>query len=267
MRSVDAGLAAVAVALLLGLPTLRPRPALAQASIPGTRVFAMRHGESVPSSQQRICSSMTAGIDPRNGLTHQGRRESAAAGRAWIAAHGAEIRAAWQRGDLLILSSPFSRSRETAEVLVATLQQWRRSLAEVPGEAPALPIRIEAALRERDFGRFEGQGPSGPIYRKIWDADARDPNASPGGVESASAVQRRVGALIARLEREARGRPGRLTVLVSHGDTLKILQTHAQGQSAAAHQNPTLVAPFQTGEIRELRWRAGPPLMQQRSGL
>ena len=71
-------------------------------------------------------------------------------------------------------------------------------------------------------------------------------------------MQRRGAALIARLEREAKEDPGRVTVLVSHGDTLKILQTSAQGQSAAAHQDPSRVKPFQTGEIRALIW-APPP--------
>lgn len=233
--------------LLLMVHALAPLSVRAEESTPQGRYFGMRHGESVPSAQQRICSSLAAGIDPRNGLTAHGREESLAASKAWIAEHGVSIQAAWKRGDLMILSSPFSRSRETAEILVASLQDW------LPG-APALAIRIEADLQERDFGEFEGMSPSGPIYRHVWDRDARNPGASSEGVESAEAVQRRVAGLIARLEREASASPGRIIVLVSHGDPLKILQTSAQGQSAAAHQDPSRVRPFETGEIRALHW-------------
>lgn len=236
--------------LLAGI--LMSLPAQANPSQPMARYFGMRHGESVPSSQQRICSAMAAGIDPRNGLTERGRQEAQASSDAWIAAHGDTIRRAWQQGGLWIVSSPFSRSRETAEILVERLQHWQRQ------QGPALAIRLEADLRERDFGRLEGQSPSGPLYRRVWDQDATDPSGTPWGVESAAAVQRRGAALMARLEREAAANPDRVTVLVSHGDTLKILQTSAQGQSAAAHQDPGRVKPFQTGEIRALVW-AQPP--------
>ncbi|MCX5940164.1 MAG: histidine phosphatase family protein [Cyanobium sp. LacPavin_0818_WC50_MAG_67_9] len=233
--------------ILMSLPAQATAP-----SQPMARYFGMRHGESVPSSQQRICSAMAAGIDPRNGLTERGRQEAQASSDAWIAAHGDTIRRAWQQGGLWIVSSPFSRSRETAEILVERLQHWQRQ------QGPALAIRLEADLRERDFGRLDGQSPSGPLYRRVWDQDATDPSGTPWGVESAAAVQRRGAALMARLEREAAANPDRVTVLVSHGDTLKILQTSAQGQSAAAHQDPSRVKPFQTGEIRALIW-AQPP--------
>ena len=250
MKSVDSPMLIplLLAGTLMSLHTALPLPAQADSIQPMARYFGMRHGESVPSSQQRICSAMAAGIDPRNGLTERGRQESQAASDAWIADHGDTIRRAWQQGRLVIVSSPFSRSRETAEILVARLQHWHRQ------QGQALEIRLEAELRERDFGRFEGQSPSGPLYRRIWDQDVTNPEGTPWGVESAAAVQRRGAALIARLEREAAADPDRVTVLVSHGDTLKILQTSAQGQSAAAHQDASRVKPFHTGEIRALIW-------------
>ena len=63
---------------LMSLHTALPLPAQADTSPPIARYFGMRHGESVPSSQQRICSSMAAGIDPRNGQTERGRQEAQA---------------------------------------------------------------------------------------------------------------------------------------------------------------------------------------------
>jgi len=174
-------IALVLAGTLMSLHTALPLPAQAEPIQPMARYFAMRHGESVASSQQRICSSMAAGIDPRNGLTERGRQEAQESSDAWIAAHGYTIRRAWQQGGLLIVSSPFSRSRETAEILVARLQHWHLQ------QAPALVIQIEAELRERDFGRFEGQSPSGPLYRRIWDQDTTNPEGTLWGVESAAA--------------------------------------------------------------------------------
>ncbi len=213
--------------------------------------YGMRHGESIPSSQQRVCSSMAAGIDPRNGLTERGREEVKRNSEAWLQANQPAITSALRSGQLLIFSSPFSRSRESAEILADTIESWRRSQ---PGSEGWLgrrpPIRIAADLRERDFGRFEGQSPSGPIYRRVWDQDVLNPSGEPWGVESAAAVQRRVTALIRQLERQSVGHPQRIDVLVSHGDTLKILQSGFQQQSPAAHQDPSQVPPFRTAEIR-----------------
>ena len=236
--------------------------------------FGMRHGESIPSSQQRVCSSMAAGIDPRNGLTERGREEVKRNSEAWLQANQAAITSALRSGQLLIFSSPFSRSRESAELLAATIETWwqtspgnrfsgssvsgnRVTSSRVASSTPVRrpPIRIEPDLRERDFGSFEGQSPSGPIYRRVWDQDILDPHGQPWGVESAAAVQRRATALIQRLERQSQGHPERIVVLVSHGDTLKILQTGFQQQTPSAHQDPARVEPFRTAEIRGFQLR------------
>jgi len=44
-----------------------------------------------------------------------------------------------------------------------------------------------------------------------------------------------------------------MCLLVSHGDTLKILQSGFQRQSPTAHVDPALVPLYRTGEIRALR--------------
>lgn len=276
------------------------QPATARSTSPDNRLsdiqaligtyYGMRHGASIPSSQQRVCSSMAAGIDPRNGLTELGRQEVQRSSEAWLQANAAAIDLALRRGQLLILSSPFSRSRESAEMLAATIETWWQASpgsgvsgsgvsgssvsgnsgpgssgpgSSGPGSSGFAssspvrrpPIRIEPDLRERDFGSFEGQSPSGPIYRRVWDQDVLDPHGQPWGVESAAAVQRRATALIQRLERQSQGHPERIVVLVSHGDTLKILQTGFQKQIPSTHQNPAQVKPFRTAEIRGFQLR------------
>lgn len=218
----------------------------------GAIYFAIRHGESVPSSASRICSSMAAGVDPRNGLTAVGREQVNSLARQWIASHRATIERHARQQRLVLLSSPFSRARETAEIIADVLD------AEVSGGSAASPAawrtRIELVpdLRERNFGSFEGQRHSDLIYARVWKQDQRDPSHTLWGVESAQAVQDRVLRVVAGLEAQAQGMGGPLGLLVSHGDTLKILQAGFQRQGPAAHADPTRVQPFRTGEIRAL---------------
>lgn len=214
------------------------------------RYFGVRHGESVPSAQQRICSSMSAGIDSSNGLTAMGRTEVAASAHDWLQAYGNTIVEALRNDLLWIFSSPFSRALQSAQILADTLGEALESAGELPGTILRQRIRIEPALRERDFGDFEGCGNSEAVYQQVWQADADDPSHIHWHVESATAVQRRVSALIADIDASAAAHGGALCLLVSHGDTLKILESGFRRQSPALHQDARTVRPFRTGEIR-----------------
>jgi broad specificity phosphatase PhoE len=214
--------------------------------------FALRHGESVPSAEARICSSLEAGVDPANGLTARGRAEVADRAREWFARHRAGIATAAIEGRLVIVTSPFSRTRESAQVFAEVLDEMLQL-----EDAPSLvsSIAVEPDLRERSFGDLEGQRPSGPLYRQVWAVDATDSSHERWGVESAEAVQARTTAVIDRLERRSRDGGGALYVLVAHGDTLKILQTGFVRASASSHVDPAVVRPFETAEIRLLELR------------
>ena len=218
----------------------------------------IRHGESVPSSQRRVCSSLVAGVDPSNGLTPRGRAETRAATQVWIAAQTPLVETAFRNRRLVILSSPFSRTRESADLIAETIEQYFAPSPSTPRGAIKQQIRVETALRERDFGRYEGQLRSDLIYPRVWAEDARDPTYEGEGVESALAVQRRVMALIRRLEERSGAGEGWVYLLVSSGDPLKILATGFNRISAAAHQDPQHVPPFRTAEFRVFRWRGVP---------
>src|ERR1700731_310056 len=99
----------------------------------------------------------------------------------------------------LIYSSDFARARQTAEIVRAELK------------APA--VTLAPALRERCFGDWEGT--SAGNYAAVWAAD-----------ELAAAVLARVVALIDDLDKQHAGRD---ILLVSHGDTLQILQAGLAG--------------------------------------
>lgn len=164
-------------------------------------------------------------------------------------------------------ASPFSRTVETAAIAAEAFEQELQStateeaaaaaarvrLATPAAAAAAPPLQIERNLRERWFGAaLELQSHEG--YSPAWASDARDPTSRPPGEgdgESVAEVAARSAELLARLaERhgaeEAAAEAGAGTaaaaarrvvvVLVSHGDTLSILQAAATGGDLRGHR-------------------------------
>lgn len=208
--------------------------------------FALRHGESLPSFEQRVCSSIACGTDPANGLTAKGREEVIQNTTAWATRNRSLILRFLKKGNLKVATSPFSRTKETAALLVEAMAK----VLEV--KIPQSIVIVENDLRERGFGEFEGQGNSMAIYERVWAQDKVDPSHSKWGVESAANVQSRETELLARFEKESKKSGGKLFILVGHGDPLKILQTVFQKVSPAFHTDPIHVDPLKTAEFREL---------------
>ncbi|MEY4494636.1 MAG: hypothetical protein RL570_751 [Actinomycetota bacterium] len=99
----------------------------------------------------------------------------------------------------LILTSPLSRARATAEIV-----------AEVNGFAEAL---IEPLLLERSFGEAEG------MTHEEWRAKYADTNVVPGG-ESLADLEARANLLLETLANKYRGQK---VLAVSHGALIRIL--------------------------------------------
>ncbi|MBW8847144.1 MAG: histidine phosphatase family protein [Burkholderiales bacterium] len=111
-----------------------------------------------------------------------------------------------------IYSSDLSRARETAE-----------ALARVQG----LPIRFDAALRERAFGRFEGL--SWEEIAQAYPEDAarwrrREPDFEVGGGESLNTFSVRC---LTAAQRAAAAHAGQSIALVAHGGVLDCLHRAA----------------------------------------
>ena len=186
------------------------------------RYHAMRHGQS----KANVAGVIVSGIESDRlgdwGLSDLGREQVLAAARA-----------CGLPPDTVICSSDFSRARQTAEIVRARLG--------------APPVVVAAALRERCFGDLEGTATGN--YARVWAADeagagdtagdgrdgrdGRDGEDAGGGVEPAAAVLDRVSALVTELERRYAGRD---ILLVSHGDTLQILQAGFLRMDPAAHR-------------------------------
>ncbi|HEY1351406.1 MAG TPA: histidine phosphatase family protein [Ktedonobacteraceae bacterium] len=186
------------------------------------RYIALRHGKSAANERGIIVSDPEEGLETC-GLTTQGQTQ------VTLAVREAQSKGIID-GQTMIYTSDFKRCRETSAIA--------RMILQCPG------VHLTTALRERGFGIWERT--SHCNYQHVWDLDAQDPDHESAGVESASAVRRRVLALIAELE----GLYRQATILlVSHGDVLQILQTAFSELPAACHRQFPPLAP---AEMREL---------------
>ena len=183
----------------------------------------MRHGQSKANVENVIVSCIDNDRRGDYGLTDLGRRQvlAAAAGSALSS-------------DTVICCSGFARAVQTAQIVSTALR--------------AADAMISEALRERCFGDWEGM--TCDNYVTVWAADQASPDHSERHVESASAVLARATAFIVALEQRYSGRD---ILLVSHGDTLQILQAGFLGMNPGQHRD---LPPVEPAEIR--RFQLGP---------
>lgn len=187
----------------------------------------LRHGQSFANIAGIILSELEEGKKEEYTLSPRGEEE---VHRSVLRAQEAGI----LNEKLLIVSSPFSRCRKTAEIAKEVLKIDQE-------------ILFDNRLRERWFGDWE-KTPN-VNYQRVWDEDRKNPDHTIAQVESANDVQKRTMALIADLERTYQGK----TILfVSHGDTLQIMQTGCLQQSASIHRE---MLSLQTAEIRALQFK------------
>lgn len=192
----------------------------------GNRYAIMRHGQSRANVRGIIVSDPASGLRAEYGLSPLGREQ------VLVSAKESDL-----PSSTLIFSSDFSRAAQTARIVRESLGAGRVTLAK--------------ELRERYFGAWEGT--TSANYAQVWAADADDPDHSLNDVEPASAVLDRAAGFVARLDAEFEDRD---ILLVSHGDTLQILQAGFQGLSPAAHRS---VPHLETAEIRRISWLCGAP--------
>jgi broad specificity phosphatase PhoE len=188
--------------------------------------YAMRHGQSRANVQGIVVSRIDTDNSGDYGLSDLGRQQ----------ARDAASRCGLGNGTL-IYSSDFARARQTAQIVRACLA--------------APPVTLVPALRERCFGDWEGTSVAN--YAEVWAADELDPGHGDHDVEPATAVLARALALVARLDASQAGQD---ILLVSHGDTLQILQAGLAGIDPARHRSLPHLA---TAQVRKLaRASTGP---------
>ncbi len=188
--------------------------------------FALRHGNSLANREELIVSHPDDGVGSY-GLSDTGRAQVASAVAAAKQQYGLDH-------TTIIVTSDFARARETAEIAAKLLG--------VP------TISATPQLRERFFGAWDKQHISN--YAKVWSDDVAYPDHNHNAVESTAEVVARATELIKDLEETYTGRN---ILLVSHGDTLQIMQTAFERVAASQHR---MLAHLQTGEIRKLQLKA-----------
>jgi len=189
------------------------------------KYWVLRHGRSIPNESGLIVSLLSNGVLPIYGLAPSGFLQAKEAGALFIK----ELEKLGISLDKVrIFASPFRRTMETAKVVSDVLALSHASSS----------IEFLEELRERYFGPpLELE--SHEHYPEIWAIDALDPMVGPEGGESVADVAVRVSEAIVKMEAEVQGCA---VLVVSHGDTLQILQTvvHAALASMSCAGDGTL---------------------------
>jgi len=151
-----------------------------------------------------------------------------------------------------ILTSHFSRALQTAEIVK------NRLLAEKDIE---VEFTVCQQLRERFFGDFEGR--SNYCYSTVWENDknqvsnfhkktgefVQENSQNFKSTETVDSVYKRVVDLIATTEKTAVTEGPINVLLVSHGDTLQILQCFFKNENPYLHRS---LPHLETCELRKL---------------
>jgi broad specificity phosphatase PhoE len=156
------------------------------------RILLVRHAESEGNRDQVFTAT------PSVPLTARGRTQAGAAGR-WIGERFSPMR---------VVSSPYTRARETAAIIGDVLQA---------------PIVVEEDLHERDYGLLAGQAYTTP--RPGYDRE-RYWLWRPEGGETLEEVLVRVGAVLDGVAAVAAGHD---VVVVSHGAVMMAAHRHVTG--------------------------------------
>ena len=157
------------------------------------RLLLIRHGES-EGNRDRVFTRT-----PEVPLTSTGRAQARATAEFVRERYAPAI----------LVSSPFVRARQTAEIIGGVL---------------ALPLAIEEDLRERSYGDYAGM----PYDTARDEFDPQDYwQWCPPGGESLEEVARRVGRVLDRVTARANHHDA---VLVSHGGVMMALWRHVMGE-------------------------------------
>lgn len=185
--------------------------------------FLMRHGESEANALGLIASRIRNTL-PDYPLTSAGKESVRQKALRFFEERGAK--------SFQIISSPFLRTRQTAEIL-----------AELIGDS----FCIDERLRERDFGVYDGT--SDKNYRYVWENDICGRLSD--AVEPLDSVFKRVSALVKELDES--GRRDNAVILCTHGDVASIALAGYQGYDLSTHRR---VGGLEQAEIRLLNARS-----------
>jgi broad specificity phosphatase PhoE len=185
------------------------------------RYYLMRHGQSGANVRGLIVSHYVNGIKDEYALTDVGIRQVEKS-----------LKEMGLKNGIVIYCSDFLRTMQTAQIA----QKFFNSS----------DLHVTELLRERNFGRFEMTHHDN--YQRVWKKDKNSSNHTYNQVEAVNSVLERVTALIKEIEKQYVNRD---ILLVSHGDTLQILQTGFMKLPPTEHRS---LRQLETAEIRRLNF-------------
>ncbi|CAI8009847.1 Uncharacterized phosphatase PhoE [Geodia barretti] len=195
------------------------------------RTFIVRHGLAESNVKQVLVTKPEQGTTLW-GLVEEGRKQAKAAGEKLK-----ELIGSVSSEDIVIVSSDFTRTRETAEIIHSTLQ-------------PKVPLRLNEGLRERDMGDMDLLHVSEsmtPNLFDLWKNDEEDVMTAEHNAESVATIAARMSAVVKSVNQEF---AGKVVILVSHQDPLHILHALFVGLPLAQHKKQE--PPIGNCDIREL---------------
>lgn len=203
------------------------------------RYVGLRHGQSKANVQGIISSNPAIGTVEHN-LTDMGIQQANEAALDLLEDLKESNDSTDPFNNVVVISSDFTRAKETAEHCMNKVQQIIRT--SYPSAVTSnFPITIRTELRERYFGDYDAKELI--FYNRVWPIDNVDADNNRFGVESVNAVINRSIRLIEDLEAQYEDK---ILVLVSHADTLQIMQAYLAGLDARMfHQYR-----FKNGEVR-----------------
>jgi len=169
----------------------------------GNRYLVMRHGEA-ESNVHGIVSSKIDG-SASYGLTENGRNAVEVIGKKLL-----------NDGIDIIITSPFVRTKQTAEIVASAISFDTRK------------IIVDERIKEIDTGVFDGK--SIEEYRKHFASPAEKFTKRPEGGENLLDVKRRTMALLEDLEKEY---AGKTILIVTHEYPIWMLSTGVEGAGIA----------------------------------
>jgi probable phosphoglycerate mutase len=188
--------------------------------------YALRHGHSEANRDGIILSDPRLGV-PEYGLTELGIEQVRTSVNKALRENNPDL----EKEKVIIISSDFKRAKETTDIAKEVLQI----------EQPAI---YTPKLRERFFGDLEKTSNKG--YDLIWSYDKDNSGHTWRNVESVDSTLSRSTGLIKELDNTY---TDKTIILVSHGDTLQILQTGYLKIDPRQHRS---VKHLNTAELRKL---------------
>ena len=204
------------------------------------KYYLLRHGQSTANVASIISSSRSLANSTNHGLTPLGYEQGKESAKQLLDL----LREHAKSGDqVLFISSPFARARQTAEACLEGLKELESEVNEL-GVDVSHDILMEDRLMERYFGRLDGEAIY--TYAYVWPIDRINVTHTAFGVESVAAVATRLRAVVEDVEA---AHENKHIVWVSHADVLQIAQLYgANAENVGTFSSYR----FANGEVRPM---------------